>query len=76
MSTLEEKWNNLKGCPGHVEALMLDDLVKEVDALRKEVTAMKEAMKLQSIFNQILEKILKLHIEKEPTYGPMLEDEE
>lgn len=62
MSTLEEKWNNLKGHPGHVEALMLDDLVKEVDALRKDMDALKEAMRL--------------HIEKEPTYGPMLEDDD
>lgn len=75
MSTLEDKWNNLKGCPGHVEALMLDDLVKEVDTLRGAVTAMKEAMKLQSEHNKIMQKLLD-SMRDSPTYGPMIDDKE
>jgi hypothetical protein len=42
MTTLEERWNNIKHfLPGHVESIMIDDLVKEVDILSDKIEKLK-----------------------------------
>ena len=73
--TLEERWKDLKCSPGHIEAIMIEDLVKEVDSLRSEVNALGKAMKLQCEYNTILEKLLD-SMRDDPTYGPMIDDED
>lgn len=73
--TLEDRWKDLKYAPGHIEAIMIEDLVKEVDSLRLEVNALEEAIKLQSEFNEILKKLLNSMM-NDPTYGPMIDDED
>lgn len=73
--TLKDRWNDLKYAPGHIEAIMIEDLVKEVDSLRSEVNALRESIKLQSEFNEILKKLLNSMM-NEPTYGPMIDDKD
>jgi len=82
--TLEERWKDLEYIashdegydkPEHIEAIMIEDLVKEVDSLRSEVNALGKAMKLQCEYNTILEKLLD-SMRDEPTYGPMIDDED
>lgn len=73
--TLTDRWKDLKYAPGHIEAIMIEDLVKEVDSLRSEVNALRESIKLQSEFNEILKKLLNSMM-NEPTYGPMIDDKD
>lgn len=73
--TLTDRWNDLKYAPGHIEAIMIEDLVKEVDSLRYEVNVLKEAMKIQSEHNKTLHKLLD-SMRDGPTYGPMIDDKE
>lgn len=67
--TLSDKYKSLDYVPGHKEWILLNDVCKEVDHL-------KELVESQALYIQILEKMLALHINKEPTYGPMLEEDD
>ena len=59
-----KKMNHL---PGDKEWIIIKHICERVDKIE-------EVMKLQGVSNQIIEKMFELII-KEPTYGPMLEDE-
>ena len=67
--TLSDKYKDLDFVPGQKEWILLKDVCKEVDRL-------KELVESQGVCIKVLEKMLDLHINKEPTYGPMLEDDE